>query len=504
MSFSTKKSSKKYTVSSVSKAYSSGLSGKSDSANDPSLSITFLHPDLGLGGAERLIVDAAVALQQRRHRVAILTSHCDIAGGHCFDEVRDGTVDVRVHGGSIVPATIYGRGKILCSTLRQLQLLAELWYYELSSEGDLGTDVFVVDQLPSVIPLLRWLTGKEVLFYCHFPDLLLAKRDGGLLRRAYRTVFDGIEVWSMKAADKVLVNSNFTKGVYERTFGRDEDVGVLYPCVDVGALIQAVDEIRSNESQSEKENQRKIVLSINRFERKKGLRLAIDAFAGLPLETRRSARLIMAGGYDPRVSENVEHHLELVSYAEKAGLKTSTAKNFVSSLSPIASSNDAEVVFLLSIPSTIKHLLLAQARILLYTPENEHFGIVPLEAMAAGLPVLATDTGGPLETVVEGQTGFLRNANKTEAWRDVVEEVLGWGEERVIECRNQGRERVKRFERDVMGQELEKEIISMLDASRVRSVSSGVYGPVTFTLLAVAFAIGIALATQYYRTGHIW
>jgi hypothetical protein len=50
--------------------------------------IVFLHPDLGIGGAERLVVDAAVGLQKRGHKVVIFTSHCD--PGHCFDEARDG------------------------------------------------------------------------------------------------------------------------------------------------------------------------------------------------------------------------------------------------------------------------------------------------------------------------------------------------------------------------------------------------------------------------------
>lgn len=48
----------------------------------------FFHPDLGIGGAERLVVDAAVALQARGHVVTIFTSHCDPR--HCFDEARDG------------------------------------------------------------------------------------------------------------------------------------------------------------------------------------------------------------------------------------------------------------------------------------------------------------------------------------------------------------------------------------------------------------------------------
>ena len=31
--------------------------------------VVFVHPDLGIGGAERLVVDAALALQQRGHKV---------------------------------------------------------------------------------------------------------------------------------------------------------------------------------------------------------------------------------------------------------------------------------------------------------------------------------------------------------------------------------------------------------------------------------------------------
>jgi alpha-1,3/alpha-1,6-mannosyltransferase len=50
--------------------------------------VVFLHPDLGIGGAERLVVDAAVGLQDRGYKVVIFTSHCDPK--HCFDEARDG------------------------------------------------------------------------------------------------------------------------------------------------------------------------------------------------------------------------------------------------------------------------------------------------------------------------------------------------------------------------------------------------------------------------------
>ena len=58
--------------------------------------IVFFHPDLGIGGAERLVIDAAVGLQNLGHKVTIFTSHCDPS--HCFDEARDGTISPAGNG----------------------------------------------------------------------------------------------------------------------------------------------------------------------------------------------------------------------------------------------------------------------------------------------------------------------------------------------------------------------------------------------------------------------
>jgi glycosyltransferase involved in cell wall biosynthesis len=41
----------------------------------------------------------------------------------------------------------------------------------------------------------------------------------------------------------------------------------------------------------------------------------------------------------------------------------------------------------------------------LYPVEDEDFGIVPVEAMGHGLPVIAHESGGPQETVIEERTG---------------------------------------------------------------------------------------------------
>lgn len=71
----------------------------------------------------------------------------------------------------------------------------------------------------------------------------------------------------------------------------------------------------------------------------------------------------------------------------------------------------ANIIFLLSFNEVQRTWLLHHSQCLLYTPTNEHFGIVPIEAMYSGVPVVAVNLGGPLETVLDGKTGFLVPSN---------------------------------------------------------------------------------------------
>jgi len=54
-------------------------------------------------------------------------------------------------------------------------------------------------------------------------------------------------------------------------------------------------------------------------------------------------------------------------------------------------------------------------------PGEEDFGIVPLEAMSAGCPVIAFRKGGALETVLENQTGLFFSAQTPESLMDAVQ-----------------------------------------------------------------------------------
>ena len=60
------------------------------------LRVAFLHPDLGLGGAERLVVDAAVALLEAGHHVDMYTSHYEPE--RAFAETRNENFHVHVRG----------------------------------------------------------------------------------------------------------------------------------------------------------------------------------------------------------------------------------------------------------------------------------------------------------------------------------------------------------------------------------------------------------------------
>lgn len=62
--------------------------------------------------------------------------------------------------------------------------------------------------------------------------------------------------------------------------------------------------------------------------------------------------------------------------------------------------NIGELVhFYAAISNETRKYLLRNAECVLYTPENEHFGIVPVEAMYSEVPIIADNSGGPRESV---------------------------------------------------------------------------------------------------------
>ena len=254
-----------------------------------------------------------------------------------------------------------------------------------------------------------FVSRPKRVFYCHFPDLLLTKRET-LLKSLYRFFVDNSERVSISFADRVYVNSEFTKSIVYKTFPTLRDIGVhvLYPSLSIEAL--DVDTSRISFDEADFSGYEHIFLSINRFEVKKNIQLAIEAFSErifiikyspkntfsadilreqLPAEKFDKCALVLAGGYDPINNENVEHFKELANLAESYEL----TENIIFLKSPGTFVYKKYKICLMFLDDSQKARLLECCGMVVYTPRNEHFGIVPLEAMYKARCVLAVNAG---------------------------------------------------------------------------------------------------------------
>lgn len=73
----------------------------------------------------------------------------------------------------------------------------------------------------------------------------------------------------------------------------------------------------------------------------------------------------------------------------------------------LRSISNAKVTFVENCSDKEKRKILREARALLYLSIEEDFGIVPVEAMAEGTPVIGYASGGIKETIIDGTTGVL-------------------------------------------------------------------------------------------------
>ena len=315
--------------------------------------VAFIHPDLGIGGAERLILDAARAVKLSNPETSIWTTRYDPK--RAFKDASD--FEVHVHG-NYIPRNIFGIFSIFFSLLRFLWLTIVCAFKS-------KADIFIVDQISAWLPILRLICPKaKIIFYCHFPDLLLANHSS--FRKIYRLPFDWIEKFGIKRAHMILVNSKFTAGMTSKYLGIS-NVDVLYPCVDCS---HKVDRVKPESP---------VFLSLNRYERKKNHALAIEALSEV-VKKYSNAKLIIAGGYDTKVAENVENEKELQAIVNYNHLENN-------------------VQLLKNISDEEKWKLTGSCTAVIYTPQNEHFGIVPIEALSVGVPVIGCNSGGPLETI---------------------------------------------------------------------------------------------------------
>lgn len=232
--------------------------------------------------------------------------------------------------------------------------------------------------------------------YCHTPTRYLwepeldTRASSGLLSGLRRRTAHNLRKWDLVASsrpDEYIANSINVQGRITKYYRRDSKV--VYPPVDIS---------RFNISSDIKIGD--YYLFVSRLIRYKKADLVIEAFnqLGSPL------RIIGSGPEEGRLKR--------------------MAKSNVTFLGRL---NDEELV---------KQYSGAKAFIF---PAEEDFGIVPIEAMACGRPVIAYGQGGASETVVSGVTGEYFSQQSSEA---LIEAVKSF--------------RPEKYDRDVMRKRAEK------------------------------------------------
>jgi D-inositol-3-phosphate glycosyltransferase len=157
--------------------------------------------------------------------------------------------------------------------------------------------------------------------------------------------------------------------------GADRRRITVVPCgVDLGRF--------SPDGPIESRGDRRRLVAACRLVERKGLADAVTALAGLP-----DAELVVAGGPESSALERDPEAQRLLSLADELGVGD-------------------RLVLRGRVGRDAMPPLLRSADAVLCVPWYEPFGIVPLEAMACGVPVIASAVGGQIDSVVHGVTGM--------------------------------------------------------------------------------------------------
>ena len=215
--------------------------------------------------------------------------------------------------------------------------------------------------------------------YCHSPMRYLwdmyheyCGSAGRVVRTLFPFVAHWLRVWDRLSADRVdhfIANSVFVASRIRKFYRRD--AVVIFPPVNTELFVH-------------NRNREDFYLCLGQLVSYKRPDLAVDAFNSLQLP------------------------LIVVGEGELYGSLKSRAK--------------PNVVLMGRQPFNVIKDLLERCRGLIF-PGVEDFGIVPVEAMAAGAPVIAFARGGALETVVDGRTGVHFHEQTIESLIEAVSRV---------------------------------------------------------------------------------
>ncbi len=148
----------------------------------------------------------------------------------------------------------------------------------------------------------------------------------------------------------------------------------------------------------------KVVLYVGRFDPRKGIETLVRAMKKSSLLGQANLQLILGGGYRPGQSDSIERD-RIQGIVNELALRDITT-------------------FPGQLDDTNLHLYYAAADVCVVPSQYEPFGLVVLEAMASGTPVVASDVGGLQFTVVPQVTGLLVPPKDEVAFARAIDRIL--------------------------------------------------------------------------------
>lgn len=221
-------------------------------------------------------------------------------------------------------------------------------------------------------------------------------RNGGIHTPTQKTIHEQ-EYWLTYEAWRVIVCSEFMKAEVGRYFDCPADkVDVIYNGVEPEKFqFEWSDAERAEWRSRLALPDEKIVMYVGRFVREKGIHVLLNAAGAILAEMPNTKFVIVGGG----------HRASLERFVHWYGL-------------------EGKVLFTGFMANRSLHQLYRSADVAVFPSLYEPFGIVALEAMAAGAPVVTSDAGGLREVVLHDVTGTTTYAGSAES--------LAWGVLRVL------------------------------------------------------------------------
>jgi len=266
--------------------------------------------------------------------------------------------------------------------------------------------------------LLRHLKKTRSVFFCHEPPRLLYESMPErpytnkhsplhqLVNRAdplpylYQQSLKNNDTHNLRSANSILVNSNFMQTSVNSIY--QVPSSVIYWGVD-SQFFRPLDVEKAS-----------FVLSVGSLTPLKGFDFLIRAISRIPIASRPVLKIVSNFANPPE-------------------------REYLSNL---ASELDVELVLTLGVSEEELRLAYNQARLTVYAPIREPFGLVTIESMACGTPVVAVREGGIQETVIDGHVGVLVERDES-AFAEAVQRLLR-DPKTTAELGRNGRELVER------------------------------------------------------------